>query len=86
MLGLPHGLAALHGKTRRGGLIFDIADMIKDATILPQAFISAMRGDTEQEFRSACVELLVQTESLDFMLESLKTIAFTHNQSRPNTA
>ena len=86
VLGLPHGLAVLHGKTRRGGLIFDIADMIKDATILPQAFISAMRGDTEQEFRSACVELLVQTESLDFMLESLKTIAFTHNQSRPNTA
>ncbi|MCL2877694.1 MAG: type I-F CRISPR-associated endonuclease Cas1f, partial [Acidobacteria bacterium] len=41
VLGLPHGLAVLHGKTRRGGLIFDIADMIKDATILPQAFISA---------------------------------------------
>ena len=66
--------------TRRGGLIFDIADLIKDATILPQAFISAMRGDVEQTFRAACVEALGQTESLDFMLESLKTIAFAHKQ------
>ncbi|MDR2050931.1 MAG: type I-F CRISPR-associated endonuclease Cas1f [Deltaproteobacteria bacterium] len=75
VLGLPHGLAVLHGKTRRGGLVFDAADLIKDATILPQAFISAMRGDTEQEFRSACVEALTRTEALDFMIESLKTIA-----------
>lgn len=36
VLGLPHGLAVLHGKTRRGGLVFDIADLIKDAVILPQ--------------------------------------------------
>jgi hypothetical protein len=43
VLGLPHGLAVLHGKTRRGGLVFDIADLIKDAVILPQAFISDAR-------------------------------------------
>lgn len=35
VLGLPHGLAVLHGKTRRGGLVFDIADLIKDALVLP---------------------------------------------------
>ena len=35
VLGLPHGLAVLHGKTRRGGLVFDIADLMKDAVILP---------------------------------------------------
>lgn len=51
VLGLPHGLAILHGKTRRGGLVFDAADLVKDAIILPQAFISAMRGDDEQTFR-----------------------------------
>ena len=31
VLGLPHGLAVLHGKTRRGGLVFDAADLVKDA-------------------------------------------------------
>lgn len=75
VLGLPHGLAVLHGKTRRGGLVFDIADLVKDATILPQAFISAMRGDTEQQFRQACIEALTRTESLDFMIDTLKQVA-----------
>lgn len=75
VLGLPHGLAVLHGKTRRGGLVFDVADLIKDAVVLPQAFISAMRGDSEQEFRQACIENLTRTEALDFMIDTLKEIA-----------
>lgn len=53
VLGLPHGLAVLHGKTRRGALVFDVADLVKDAVVLPQAFISAMRGDDAQAFRNA---------------------------------
>lgn len=75
VLGLPHGLSVLHGKTRRGGLVFDVADLVKDAVILPQAFISAMRGDEEQEFRQGCVEALSRSESLDFMIDTLKEIA-----------
>lgn len=75
VLGLPHGLAVLHGKTRRGGLVFDVADLVKDATILPQAFVSAMRGDTEQEFRRACIDGLSRTEALDFMIDTLKDVA-----------
>lgn len=77
VLGLPHGLAILHGKTRRGGLVFDAADLVKDASILPQAFISAMRGDDEQQFRQNCIEALTRSESLDFMIDSLKDIAIT---------
>ena len=55
--------------------MFDVADLVKDAVILPQAFISAMRGDEEQAFRQACIERLTQTESLDFMIETLKCVA-----------
>lgn len=61
VLGLPHGLAVLHGKTRRGGLVFDVADLVKDAHILPQAFVSAMRGDDEAAFCRACIEQITQT-------------------------
>ena len=75
VLGVPHGLAVLHGKTRRGGLVFDVADLVKDAVILPQAFISAMRGDTETEFRQACIEALTRSESLDFMIDTVKDVA-----------
>ncbi len=75
VLGLPHGLAILHGKTRRGGLVFDVADLVKDASILPQAFISAMRGDDEQAFRRGCIEALTRSEALDFMIDTLKRVA-----------
>ena len=75
VLGLPHGLAVLHGKTRRGALDFDVADLVKDAVVLPQAFVSAMRGESESEFRRACIERLTRTEALDFMIDTLKVIA-----------
>lgn len=75
VLGLPHGLAVLHGKTRRGGLVFDVADLVKDAVILPQAFLSAVRGDEEQAFRQACIEALARSESLDFMIDTIKRVA-----------
>ena len=77
VLGLPHGLALLHGKTRRGGLVFDAADLIKDALILPQAFVSAANADQEQEFRQACISHFARTEALDFIIDSLKFIATT---------
>lgn len=80
VLGLPHGLAVLHGKTRRGGLVFDAADLVKDAAILPQAFLSAMQGDDEQLFRRRCIETLTQSESLDFIIDTLKTIAIATAQ------
>lgn len=77
VLGIPHGLPVLHGKTRRGGLVFDVADLIKDALILPQAFVSAMNGHNEQEFRQACIEALTRTEALDFMIDTIKSTALT---------
>lgn len=81
VLGLPHSLAVLHGKTRRGGLVFDLADLIKDAVILPQAFISAAKGHSEQEFRQACIEVLTRTEALDFIIDTVKLIAAILSQS-----
>lgn len=83
VLGLPHGLAILHGKTRRGGLVFDVADLVKDAIILPQAFISSMRGDDEQTFRQSCIENFSRTESLDFMIDTLKAVAMKLGASSP---
>jgi len=75
VIGLPHGLAVLHGKTRRGGLVFDVADIIKDALILPQAFIAAMEGDDEQEFRQRCLNQFRSAHALDVMIDTLQTTA-----------
>ncbi|WP_410757111.1 type I-F CRISPR-associated endonuclease Cas1f [Erwinia psidii] len=73
--GLPHGLAVLHGKTRRGGLVFDVADLIKDALILPQAFIAAMSGEDEQEFRQRAVRSLQKADALEVMIDALQRSA-----------
>ena len=75
VIGLPHGLAVLHGKTRRGGLVFDIADLVKDALILPQAFIAAMAGEDEQEFRQRIIAGFSRAEALDVMIDAIKEIA-----------
>lgn len=75
--GIPHGLAVLHGKTRRGGLVFDLADLIKDALVLPQAFIAAMEGEDGQTFRQRCISGFQQTEALDLMISVLQDTAQT---------
>lgn len=79
--GIPHGLAVLHGKTRRGGLVFDLADLIKDALVLPQAFIAAMAGEDEQTFRQRCITGFQQAEALDVMITSLQSTAIDFGQN-----
>ncbi len=75
VLGLPYSLAVLHGKTRRGGLVFDIADLVKDALVLPQAFIASMAGDDETEFRQRCTVGFQRAGALDVMIDSVKSVA-----------
>jgi len=75
VLGIPHGFAVMHGKTRRGALVFDVADLIKDALILPWAFICAKESATEQEFRQQCLQNFTKHKALDFMFEQVKSVA-----------
>jgi CRISPR-associated protein Cas1 len=74
-LGIPHSFAVMHGKTRRGALVFDIADLIKDAIVLPTAFVCALRGDDERKFRETLMNLLIDKYSaIDIMIESIKLV------------
>lgn len=75
VLGIPHGFAVMHGKTRRGALVFDVADLIKDALILPWAFICAKEKMTEQEFRQQCLQKFTEHKALDFMFDIIKQVS-----------
>lgn len=75
VLGIPHGFAVMHGKTRRGALVFDVADLIKDTLILPWAFICAKENATEQEFRQQCLQNFTKHKALDFMFDTVKNVA-----------
>ncbi len=75
VLGIPHGFAVMHGKTRRGALVFDVADLVKDALVLPWAFICAKEKSTEQEFRQQCLQAFTDHSALEFMFNQVKEIA-----------
>lgn len=66
-MGISFALPMLHGKTRRGGLVFDIADLIKDAFVMPQAFLSAKLGHNQKEFRMQLIETCQDNDVLDYM-------------------
>jgi len=72
VLGVPHGFAVMHGKTRRGALVFDVADLIKDAIILPWAFVCAKEKQSEKEFRAQCLQSFVEHKALDFIFDEVK--------------
>ena len=76
VLGIPHGFALMHGKTRRGALVFDVADLVKDAVVLPWAFICARENATHQEFRQQCLQAFTDNGCLDEMFDRVKEIAF----------
>jgi len=75
VLGIPHGFAVMHGKTRRGALVFDVADLIKDALILPWAFIASHQDFSEQAFRQQCLQCFTQHQALDFLFDTVKDVA-----------
>ncbi len=75
VLGIPHGFAVMHGKTRRGALVFDVADLVKDAVVLPWAFICAKENATEQEFRQQCMQAFADHKALDAMFDQVKAMA-----------
>ena len=82
VLGIPHGFAVMHGKTRRGALVFDVADLVKDALILPWAFVCANENATEQEFRQQCLQAFTDHKALDFMFEQVKDVALRYHETK----
>ncbi len=75
VLGISHSFAVMHGKTRRGALVFDVADLIKDAIVLPWSFICAKEKATEQEFRQQILQKFTEHKVLDFMFDEVKAAA-----------
>lgn len=83
VLGIPFAFAVMHGKTRRGALVFDVADLIKDALVLPSAFICEKDTLTETQFRQFVLQKFIQHQALDFMFETVERIASTDFEEKP---
>lgn len=72
VLGISHSMPVSHGMTRRGALVFDVADMIKDAVILPTAFSAASNGLSDQEMRNQCIAFIDKNKTLPFLFNQVK--------------
>lgn len=71
-LGISFSLPLLHGKTRRGALVFDVADLFKDWTVLPLAFSIGCAGKEDQTFRNSLIEDLHRKEIVEQIIEVIK--------------
>ena len=71
-LGLPFQMAVIHGKTRRGAFVFDVADIVKDAIIMPLALESAINSDSRSFMRKKCVRSIIDNKAMDYIFETLK--------------
>lgn len=74
-LGISHSFAVMHGKTRRGALVFDVADLIKDAIVLPCSFIAAKENNSDEEFRKTCISMFIDHKALDYMFNCVKSVS-----------
>lgn len=75
-LGVPPHLSVFHGKTRPGGLVFDVADGFKDALVLPIAFRTAMRrsAEPEKEFRAELIAAFDDNKILAETIDIVETL------------
>ncbi len=75
-LGISYAFPLLHGKTRRGALVFDVADLIKDAYVMPLAFECGSDSRVKDNtFRARLIETLQDAEALDLMFTFVKSLA-----------
>lgn len=75
VLGIPYGFPVMHGKTRRGALVFDVADIIKDSLILPLAFIYSDDDTPERIFRETCINKFADHDTLSFLFNTIKDLS-----------
>lgn len=67
-MGIPYFLPVLHGKTRRGALVFDVADLFKDWLVMPVAFQCGAEGKKSQVLRAQIIEKAIQHDVLDHLM------------------
>ncbi|WP_339696383.1 type I-F CRISPR-associated endonuclease Cas1f [Celeribacter baekdonensis] len=73
-LGIPPHMSVFHGKTRAGGLVFDIADSFKDAMVLPIAFSLAREKDAKDAERTFRGRLINAFDDREILKEVIGTV------------
>lgn len=81
-LGISYSLPLLHGKTRRGALVFDVADLIKDAHVMPLAFLLGGMKASQKDFRNELIETCQKKDVLDKVFTFVADLAKNSNTNQ----
>lgn len=73
-LGIPPHMSIFHGKTRAGGLVFDLADSFKDALVLPLAFAATVSGKEENHEKAFRARLINAFDDRRILVEAIGTV------------
>ena len=73
-LGIPPHMSVFHGKTRAGGLVFDLADSFKDALVLPVAFSLANEKSAKEAERTFRGRLINAFDDKQILKEAIGTV------------
>lgn len=72
-LGIPLSFPVIHGDTNCGGVVYDIADLIKMPIVIPMAF--AYSNISTRKFTDDLIELIVDKNILADMFEVVEEMA-----------
>ncbi|NPA68274.1 MAG: type I-F CRISPR-associated endonuclease Cas1 [Chlorobi bacterium] len=74
-LGINHTFSVLHGKTRRGALVFDVADLIKDGLSVPFAFYFYHKGiKNDTAFKYEFIDFVYENNVMHDLFAFVKNV------------
>ncbi len=80
-LGISFAFPVLHGKTRRGALVFDVADLVKDWLVMPAAFEHGVKKSQDRDLRAAIIRCAHDEEVLDLLMTFVKSVCEKHKKN-----
>lgn len=83
-LGIPPQMSVFHGKTRAGGLVFDLADSFKDALVLPLAFASVLPSRNENPDKVFRAQLISAFDDNRTLKQAIDTVNRMVNVEQSN--
>lgn len=85
-LGIPPHMSVFHGKTRAGGLVFDLADSFKDSLVLPIAFSLGKTKDPKEAEKTFRGRLINAFDDRAILKEAISTVERMILSVAPQTA
>ena len=73
-LGYDPNIGILHGRTKGGGLSYDLADVVKPVIALDLSFQAMKEGWSLTEIKKEFMKLVLEIDVLNFLLKTLSEI------------